>query len=302
MHAEWQHLASAQSIVAAIDLDGTLIPFAPTPQEAIPDGDTMALIEAFAAAPGVTLGIISGRPRPLIEDLVTRFPNVAFAAEHGVWRHATGSWESALDPVPQLDEIERALVGLAKRHTGALVERKTCSVCLHWRRVEEPWHARIAAAAEVIVDEWLETQPSIERLPGVEMLEVRHRAAHKGSALSWLRGHGPAGSPVLAIGDDITDEDMFVSLRENDIGIVPDPECVMEAGIAEVARPKPGPKPGTKPDASDKSFDERAAERREADRRRKRQQRERERAEKAAAGTQRSRGRPRKTANVEVRS
>ncbi|HTL35422.1 MAG TPA: trehalose-phosphatase, partial [Kofleriaceae bacterium] len=220
MHAEWQHLASAASIVIAVDLDGTLIPFAPTPREAIVDDQTGALLEALAATPGVTLGIISGRPRGLVADLSVRFPKIAFAAEHGVWRCASGVWESALDPVPQLDEIERVLTGLAKRYPGALIERKTCSVCLHWRRVEEPYHHRIAAAAEVIVDEWLETQPALERLPGVEMLEVRHRAAHKGSALAWLRSHGSAGAPVLAIGDDITDEDMFVSLRDNDIGIL----------------------------------------------------------------------------------
>src|SRR6185503_11885138 len=79
---------------------------------------------------------------------------------------------------------------------------------------------RIAAAAEVIVDEWLETQPALERLPSMEALEVRHRAAHKGSALAWLRSHGPASAPVLAIGDDITDEDMFVGLRDTDVGIL----------------------------------------------------------------------------------
>ncbi len=223
MHAEWQHLASAASIVAAIDLDGTLLPFAPTPQEAVLDGDTAALIDQLSKCPGLTFGIISGRPRALVEDINQRFPTIALAAEHGVWRYASGVWETALEPIPQLDEIERTLVGLAKRYPGALVERKTCSVCLHWRRVEEPYHHRITAAAEVIVDEWLETQPSLERLPGVEMLEVRHRAAHKGSALAWLRGHGPAGSPVLAIGDDITDEDMFVSLRDNDVGILVSP-------------------------------------------------------------------------------
>jgi trehalose 6-phosphate synthase len=220
MHAEWQHLASAASIVAAIDLDGTLLPFAPTPQDAKLDDQTVDLIESLSRVPGVTMGIISGRPRALVEDLAQRFERVAFAAEHGVWRCASGVWESALDPVPQLEEIERALNGLAKRYPGALVERKTCSVCLHWRRVEGVQHRRIAAAAEVIVDEWLETQPSLERLPSVEALEVRHRAAHKGSALAWLRSHGPAGAPVLAIGDDITDEDMFVSLRETDVGIL----------------------------------------------------------------------------------
>jgi trehalose 6-phosphate synthase len=223
MHAEWQHLASAASIVAAVDIDGTLIPFAPTPEEAVIDGDTAALLDQLARCPGITLGLISGRPRTLVEAINRRFPTIALAAEHGVWRYASGVWEAALEPVPQLEDIERTLVGLAKRYPGALVERKTCSVCLHWRRVEEPYHHRITAAAEVIVDEWLETQPSLERLPGVEMLEVRHRAAHKGSALAWLRGHGPAGSPMLAIGDDITDEDMFVSLRDTDVGILVSP-------------------------------------------------------------------------------
>src|SRR6185503_18534185 len=189
MHAEWQHLASAASLIAAIDLDGTLLPFAPTPQEATIDDQTAALIDALSALPGMTMGIISGRPRDLVSDLAQRFPRVAFAAEHGVWRCASGVWESALEPVPQLDEIERALTGLAKRSPGALVEHKTCSVCLHWRRVEGVHHDRIAAAAEVIVDEWLETQPSLERLPSMEALEVRHRAAHKGSALAWLRSH-----------------------------------------------------------------------------------------------------------------
>jgi alpha,alpha-trehalose-phosphate synthase [UDP-forming]/trehalose-phosphatase len=224
MHAEWQQLASASQLVIALDLDGTLLPFAPTPEEARLDGATAALIDALAATPGVTLGIISGRPRHLVEDLPPRFPTVAFAAEHGVWRCAGGAWEAALKPVAQLDEIEQSLRQLAERHPGALVERKSCSVCLHWRRVAAGQHDAIAAAAEVVVDEWLETHQQLERLPEVEALEVRHRAAHKGGALGWLRNRGPSGAMVLALGDDLTDEDMFVSLRENDLGILVSPQ------------------------------------------------------------------------------
>src|SRR5262245_55622579 len=119
MHAEWQQLASATSLVCALDLDGTLIPFAPTPREARLDRETGELLEALAALPGVTTGILSGRPRELVEDLAARFPRIAFAAEHGAWRHAEGGWTCALSPVPQLDEIERALALLAQRHPGA---------------------------------------------------------------------------------------------------------------------------------------------------------------------------------------
>jgi alpha,alpha-trehalose-phosphate synthase [UDP-forming]/trehalose-phosphatase len=220
MQAEWQQLASASQLVIAIDLDGTLLPFAPTPEEARIDGDTAALLDALVATPGVTVGIISGRPRHLVEDLPPRFPRIAVAAEHGVWRCADGTWEAALPPVPQLDEIEASLRQLAAKSPGTLIERKSCSVCFHWRLVAPEHHDQVAAAAEVIIDEWLETHHQLERLPEVEALEVRHRAAHKGSALSWLRGRAPTGAVMLALGDDLTDEDMFVSLREGDIGVL----------------------------------------------------------------------------------
>jgi alpha,alpha-trehalose-phosphate synthase [UDP-forming]/trehalose-phosphatase len=220
VNAEWNQLATVSQLVVALDLDGTLLPFAPTPQEARVDGDTAALLEALAETPGITLGVISGRPRALVEELPPRFPKIHFAAEHGVWRFAEGSWLQALPPVPQIEEIAHILRAIAHRYPGALVERKSCSVCLHWRRVAPEHHDEIVAAAEVAVDEWLETQRSLERLPAVEALEVRHTAAHKGGALSWLRTLGPQAAPMLAIGDDLTDEDMFVSLREHDIGIL----------------------------------------------------------------------------------
>ncbi len=220
LHADWQHLVTATQLVVALDLDGTLVPFAPTPQEALIDDTVGALIAGLAGLPRVTVGVISGRPRALVAELPARFPNVAFAAEHGVWRWADGSWEAALPPIPQLDDIAATLRALASRHPGAIVERKSCSVCLHWRSVAPESHDTISAAAEVIVDEWLETHHQLERLPVMEALEVRHRGAHKGTALGWLRSLGPHGAPLLAIGDDITDEDMFVSLRDGDVGIL----------------------------------------------------------------------------------
>ncbi|HWO23018.1 MAG TPA: trehalose-phosphatase [Kofleriaceae bacterium] len=220
MQAVLQRAASAAQIILALDLDGTLIPFAPTPQEAQIEGEAAALLEELGALPSVTACVVTGRPRALVENLPARFPQFSIVAEHGAWRYSGEKWVAALPAIPQLDEIEAQLRQLAARHPGALVERKSCSVCLHWRRVEAQSHDLIASAAEIVVDEWLETHQQLERLPVVEALEVRHRAAHKGTAISWLRERGPAGAPVIALGDDITDEDMFVSLREGDVGIL----------------------------------------------------------------------------------
>ncbi|MGK7869664.1 hypothetical protein [Falsiroseomonas sp. E2-1-a20] len=73
-------------------------------------------------------------------------------------------------------------------------------------------------------------------------------------------------------------------------------EAVVEAGILEVARPKPGPVAGTRAANSGKSREEREQERRADDRRRKQAQRDRQRREKALAGTLRSKGRPKASA------
>jgi trehalose 6-phosphate synthase len=219
VQAVLQRAASASQIVLALDLDGTLIPFAQTPQEARVEGEAAALLEELGALSNVTLGVITGRPRELTEEL-TRFPRLAIAAEHGAWHYSDGAWDAVLPPIPQLDEIEAQLRQLAARHPGARVERKSCSVCLHWRCVDAASHDEIVSAAEVIVDEWLEMHQHLERLPVTEALEVRHRAAHKGTAMGWLRARGPAGAPLIVLGDDITDEDMFVSLREGDVGIL----------------------------------------------------------------------------------
>ena len=63
MPTEWQYLAAASHLVIALDLDGTLIPFAPTPQEAVIDEEVAGLLDEFAVLPNATVGLISGRPR-----------------------------------------------------------------------------------------------------------------------------------------------------------------------------------------------------------------------------------------------
>ncbi len=216
----------AAHLVVALDLDGTLIGHAPTPAEARLDGDSAALVDALAASPGVLLGIVSGRRRDLLEDLPPRFPTVAFAAEHGAWRCAKGVWELAIPAMPQLDDLDKSLTALAAQHPGAVVERKSCAVCLHWRLVAAGEREAIETAAEAIADEFLESHRELERLPAVEAFEIRHHDAHKGPALAWLRRLAPwpsgqdTAALALAIGDDTSDEDMFAMLQGDDIGIV----------------------------------------------------------------------------------
>ncbi len=208
MQTEWEQLAASAHLVIALDLDGTLIPFARTPAEAVVDGEAAALLEALPRLPNVTVGVITGRPRSLVADLVGRFPNIAFAAEHGVWRFADGAWDAAMPPLVELEEIALSLSALAQRFAGALVERKSCSVCLHWRQVSPEQHDAVIVGAEMLVDEWLETIQNWIRLGGwvdaadllVDAAEIGGDAVRRNSAaflaaapspLPLANGYGP---------------------------------------------------------------------------------------------------------------
>ncbi|MGE5185591.1 MAG: trehalose-6-phosphate synthase, partial [Acidobacteriota bacterium] len=55
-------------------------------------------------------------------------------------------------------------------------------------------------------------------LDGVEVFEVRHRSVTKANAVRWVRERIP-GARLVAVGDDITDEEMFAALDDDDLAI-----------------------------------------------------------------------------------
>ncbi len=211
-----QELASCERLTLLLDLDGTLIPFAPTPEAAVPDGDAIELLRNLLDA-GIQVVIVSGRPRALLDPLRGALDGVWWVAEHGSWLcGADSSWNGPV-VAPELDELAEGLRVLAMT-PGVRIERKSQALCLHFRLVEAQHKDALIAACELACEEWLESHEEFERLDGIEVLEVRRRTFHKGLAVSWVREHIP-DTRILAIGDDRTDEDMFAELRDDELAI-----------------------------------------------------------------------------------
>jgi trehalose 6-phosphate synthase len=221
MAIDWERLARASPLGVVVDLDGTLIPFAPTPAAAPVDDEALAPLRALAADPSVLVTLVTGRPRALVADVVMRAPELRVFAEHGAWRWEPGAraWFEAQPAATELDELEGTLRTLAGAVEGAIIERKHCSVDLHYRIVPAALRAPLLGTIELAIEEWLETHPDFERLPGAHMIEVRHRLANKGTALAALRRAAP-GLRVLALGDDYSDEDVFAELGDEDVGVL----------------------------------------------------------------------------------
>jgi trehalose 6-phosphate synthase len=208
----WLSVARQTPLAILADLDGTLIPFAPTPEEARPDPDLLELLGSLSVLPGLRVVIVSGRPHAVLEHYFPD-PSSWLVAEHGAWCRGAGAWQPTIEvdarPVQALAEQLDAVVAT---HPGARVERKTWSVAIHYRQMRPHARAALGVEASVAIDAFLARHPTFERLDGNQVTEVRPTAARKSAAVSWVRQKIGADLRIIAMGDDLTDEQLFSAL------------------------------------------------------------------------------------------
>ncbi len=218
--ADWMGIARHTPLGILCDLDGTLVPFAKTPAAARPSAEVVALVERLSVSSGVTFAVVSGRAKDWLEGCFPA-PSVRLVAEHGAARRGAGAWQltTDLDPAP-LAALGDRLDALARRHPGALVERKSTTVALHYRDVRRGRRGELLVEAYGLLDSFLAQHPAFERLEGNMVAEIRPASVRKSSAVPWLRDLAGAGARLIAIGDDVTDEDMFRALAAQDESVL----------------------------------------------------------------------------------
>lgn len=215
----WLALARHTPLGVLTDLDGTLIPFAPTPQEARLPSDVAALLETLTALPGVCLAVVSGRTRASLEETLGAVSqDVSLVAEHGAWLRGKGAWQPLGEPVTEspVPALTDLLAAVVERYPGALLEPKSSALTLHFRRVAFSERIALQVEATSAVAAWLGQHPAYGAVSGAEALEIRPIRISKAAAIAWMRHTVGAGVRLLTLGDDVTDEDMFFALGATD--------------------------------------------------------------------------------------
>ena len=198
-----------QRAALLLDLDGTLIDFAPTPDEVVvPNGLTEALRSLRDKLNGA-LAIVTGRPIETVDRLLGDAPS-AVAAEHGgAFRFSDSPVVERPDlPTPPEEWLEEA-EALAGSFPGALLERKARGFALHYRLAPEAgpiFHQALSGMVAVT--------PGFQVLRAQMLWEIRPEGADKGGAVEALMRRAPfAGRIPIFIGDDVTDEDGMRAAR-----------------------------------------------------------------------------------------
>lgn len=211
-------LSDGSELCLLLDYDGTLVPFAATPSRAIPDDDLLRLLAAVARRPRTHLEIVSGRDPTWLDGWFGELP-LTLRAEHGTWvRHVAsgGPWIASVPVRPRAVANAGDCLRAAVRPFGGFIEYKQSSAAWHYRNV-----AVSASVVERIVREVRDAMTTIgfDVIEGAFVVEVRVDGAHKGRAVADAFRRS-ASTTVVAIGDDVTDEDMFRALPRGREGVV----------------------------------------------------------------------------------
>lgn len=227
MSASFEDLTRVPRLLVGLDFDGVLARLVERPEDAIPVEGVSALLVDLVDLPGVRVAAVSGRRREDLTDRLQPPPGVIVIGEHGA---DTGDGEAP--PPSRYDEVLDVLAQIAADYHGAWVEEKKTGLTLHSRSLAPEVAEQVAQRATEALDRIV---PGTHA-PGNRVVDVRLTGVTKGDAVSALR---QPGESVLYIGDDTTDESVFVTLGEFDLGVkvgpgetaasmrLPDPEAVV---------------------------------------------------------------------------
>lgn len=230
-------VASAATLLVALDFDGTLAPTVDDPKAARALPGAVDAITSLSNSADTVVAIVSGRSLSSLREVLTVPDHVVLVGSHGAESHVNGHTAG-----PVLTEGEHELLEAvcsvveeaAARFSGARLERKPSGCALHTRlaTAEDAEAARHDAVAGV---QALEDSGFVTRRDGKDILEFIIRPADKGGALGWLRELFSA-TAVVFIGDDVTDEDGFRALKPGDVGVkVGEGETAAEFRVADPA-------------------------------------------------------------------
>jgi len=223
---EWDNIKNQlndKEIFLFLDYDGTLAPISNSPEKALLPIKTRKLLEKLSESPFCEVAIVSGRSVLDLKQMV-QLKNIIYIGNHGLEIKDRLSLTNILQP----KEIRYALWDSYKRLyddlrdiSGIIIENKKFTLSVHYRMVATNFTGKVKHAVKKIMEPHL-IKGTLKINYGKKVIEIKPPGNwNKGSAARHLLSNKniPNNIIPICIGDDITDEDLFLALKGNGLTI-----------------------------------------------------------------------------------
>ncbi len=199
-----------------LDYDGTLVPFHKNPKNAVPPPELLKLLSTLSKDPKNKVVISSGRDRYTLAKWLGHLP-IGLTAEHGASYRENGRWYQNIRKTEWDNEILDIMKRTVKRTPLSELEIKDTALVWHYRNVDA-WLAdlRVVQLIEAMINPCF--RHNLQIMKGNKIVEIKPSGIGKGAEVGRLILKEKYDF-IMAIGDDTTDEEMFLALPKDAISI-----------------------------------------------------------------------------------
>ncbi len=223
-------ICTSDHIFLLSDFDGTLTPIVSKPHLVRLEDEIRRHLGSISGKERFTVGLTSGRSLRELKALV-RIPGIVYSGNHGFELKFPNKRKfihpKALIIKPIIERLEGSLVKRLKGIEGVIIENKGVGLSLHYRLVKDRFVDQVKKIFAEEISPYI-GRGEVKVTYGKKVLEVRPPADwDKGKVIAWIiKEARPPGltknKKVLAIylGDDRTDEDGFLTLKDKGISVL----------------------------------------------------------------------------------
>ncbi|MBN9286078.1 MULTISPECIES: bifunctional alpha,alpha-trehalose-phosphate synthase (UDP-forming)/trehalose-phosphatase [unclassified Flavobacterium] len=204
-----QAYTQSRNRLIILDYDGTLAAFHSNPMKAYPTPEILHLLEKMSSDAANRIIISSGRDRQTLESWLGHLP-LGIAAEHGMFYKEQGEWQGKTTKMEWDSEIITIMKHTVKKTPRSKLEIKEAALVFHYRDVDV-WLAELRVTQ--LINDLINpcSRQNLQIMKGNKIIEVKPGGYNKGTEALRLAAESNYDF-VMAIGDDTTDEEMFIAL------------------------------------------------------------------------------------------
>ncbi len=204
------------------DYDGTLVPITDSPGKAVMPSEVKELLKQLLRIKGCKVAIISGRSLKNIKEIIG-LKGVIYSGNHGLEIEAPGvnfDNQVSLRLKAIIRHIKEELSVRLPDIRGVFVEDKGLIVSVHYRLVDKDRIHMLRKILKEITNPYI-VRGKVKIDHGKEVYEIKPPVDwNKGKIISWILSKSKRlkAFPIY-LGDDVTDEDAFMALKNKGLTI-----------------------------------------------------------------------------------